>query len=98
MMSPLVPSSCHKADSINTTASRIPIKLSMAENFIKLSQFLKFNDLVQSGGEAKHLIQDGHVLVNDEVELRRGRKLYVGDRVTFAGQTYNVVSDADSAE
>ncbi|MEA5466086.1 RNA-binding S4 domain-containing protein [Leptothoe sp. PORK10 BA2] len=62
----------------------------MQDSFIKLSQFLKLNDLVQSGGEAKHLIQDGHVCVNDEVELRRGRKLHVGDRVTFAGQTYDV--------
>ncbi len=62
----------------------------MQDSFIKLSQFLKLNDLVQSGGEAKHLIQDGQVCVNDEIELRRGRKLYSGDRVTFAGQTYDV--------
>lgn len=67
----------------------------MSEQFIKLSQFLKLNDLVQSGGEAKHLIQDGYVLVNDAVELRRGRKLYAGDRVTFAGQTYDVVSGSE---
>ncbi|MEM8612902.1 MAG: RNA-binding S4 domain-containing protein [Cyanobacteria bacterium P01_H01_bin.105] len=67
----------------------------MSEHFIKLSQFLKLNDLVQSGGEAKHLIQTGHVLVNNEVELRRGRKLYSGDRVTFANQTYDVVSNSD---
>lgn len=61
-----------------------------AEPFIKLSQFLKLNDLVQSGGEAKHLIQAGYVLVNNEVEVRRGRKLYAGDQVTFDGQTYAV--------
>lgn len=67
----------------------------MSEHFIKLSQFLKLNDLVQSGGEAKHLIQTGHVLVNNEVELRRGRKLYSGDRVTFANQTYDVASNSD---
>lgn len=66
----------------------------MSEQFIKLSQFLKLNDLVQSGGEAKHLIQSGYVLVNDEVELRRGRKLYAGDRVTFADQIYDVVFEA----
>lgn len=65
----------------------------MQDNFIKLSQFLKLKDLVQSGGEAKHLIQTGYVLVNNEIELRRGRKLYAGDRVTFAGQTYDVKRD-----
>ena len=67
----------------------------MPEHFIKLSQFLKLNDLVQSGGEAKHLIQAGHVLVNNEPELRRGRKLYPGDQVTFAGQTYAICSDSE---
>ncbi|MDV3350398.1 RNA-binding S4 domain-containing protein [Leptolyngbyaceae cyanobacterium CCMR0082] len=70
----------------------------MSEHVIKLSQFLKLNDLVQSGGEAKHLIQAGHVRVNDEVELRRGRKLWAGDRVTFANQTYDVISDVDSID
>lgn len=58
--------------------------------FITLSQFLKLRDLVQSGGEAKHLIQAGYVLVNGEIELRRRRKLYAGDQVTFAEQTYAV--------
>ncbi|MBX2865408.1 MAG: RNA-binding S4 domain-containing protein [Leptolyngbyaceae cyanobacterium MAG.088] len=62
----------------------------MQESFIKLSQFLKLKDLVQSGGEAKYLIQTGHVLVNHEIERRRGRKLYAGDQVTFAGQTHDV--------
>ncbi|NEQ52832.1 MAG: RNA-binding S4 domain-containing protein [Leptolyngbya sp. SIO3F4] len=70
----------------------------MSESFITLSQFLKLNDLVQSGGEAKHVIQAGYVLVNDEVELRRGRKLHVGDRVTFSEQTYDVVFASDSSD
>ena len=69
----------------------------MPDQFIKLSQFLKLNDLVQSGGEAKHLIQSGYVLVNGEVELRRGRKLYTGDQVTFADRTYDVVSNSPPA-
>ncbi len=57
---------------------------------IKLDQFLKFQNLVGSGGEAKTLIQDGLVMVNDEVEIRRGRKLVAGDRVTIDGQTWTV--------
>ena len=48
---------------------------------ITLGQALKASDLVGSGGEAKVLIQAGEVLVNGEVETRRGRKLEVGDVV-----------------
>ena len=50
---------------------------------MKLDQFLKWNNLVSSGGEAKTLIQQGHVKVNGEIELRRGRKLSKGDKVMF---------------
>jgi ribosome-associated protein len=62
----------------------------MVKDFIKLDQFLKLKHLVQSGGEAKVVIQSGQVLVNDELELRRGRKLVTGDRVTFKASTYPV--------
>jgi ribosome-associated protein len=45
---------------------------------------------VQSGGEAKHLIQSGEVQVNGVTETRRGRKLAVGDRVSTMGKTFKV--------
>ena len=48
---------------------------------ITLGQALKAADLVGSGGEAKVLIQTGEVLVNGEVETRRGRQLREGDVV-----------------
>ena len=51
------------------------------EEFIKLDQFLKLAQVVQTGGEAKHLIQSGAVMVNGVEETRRGRKLYHGDQV-----------------
>jgi ribosome-associated protein len=54
---------------------------------IRLDQFLKLHGIVQSGGEAKHLIQSGGVKVNEEVETRRGRKLQVGDVVEVRGRT-----------
>ena len=57
---------------------------------IKLDQFLKWQGITQTGGEAKLIIQNGEVLVNGEVETRRGKKLVTGDRVTFAGRTYGV--------
>tara|TARA_B100000073_G_C23667395_1_gene547149 strand:- start:196 stop:372 length:177 start_codon:yes stop_codon:yes gene_type:complete len=50
---------------------------------MKLDQFLKWNNLVSTGGEAKNIIKTGMVEVNGEVEKRRGRKLRVGDKVKF---------------
>ncbi len=50
---------------------------------MKLDQFLKWHNLVNSGGEAKILIKSGQVKVNGEVEKRRGRKLNLGDKVIF---------------
>jgi ribosome-associated protein len=58
--------------------------------YLKLDCFLKAVDAVSSGGEAKLLIADGQVLVNGEVELRRGRKLYPGDRVAVGRKAYLV--------
>ncbi|HIK53580.1 MAG TPA: RNA-binding S4 domain-containing protein [Synechococcales cyanobacterium M55_K2018_004] len=57
---------------------------------IKLDQFLKWVGLVQTGGEAKLLIQSGEVKVNGAVELRRGRQLVTGDRVSAMGETLTV--------
>ena len=55
--------------------------------FIKLDAFLKFAALVGTGGEAKLVISDGLVKVNDEVCTMRGKKLRAGDTVTFADRT-----------
>ncbi|MBD1913685.1 MULTISPECIES: RNA-binding S4 domain-containing protein [unclassified Leptolyngbya] len=63
---------------------------------IKLDQFLKLSQVVQTGGEAKLLIQSGEVMVNGEIETRRGRKLVVGDRVTVYGETILVEDDPDN--
>lgn len=49
---------------------------------MKLDQFLKFQGLVATGGEAKLRIQRGDVRVNGVVETRRGRQLALGDAVT----------------
>jgi ribosome-associated protein len=58
--------------------------------FIKLDSFLKAVNAVSSGGEAKMLIQDGHVKVNGELELRRGRKLRHGDMVVLGKNDFLV--------
>jgi len=49
--------------------------------FIKLDSLLKAANVVSSGGEAKMLILDGEVLVNGEIETRRGKKIRQGDEV-----------------
>jgi len=50
---------------------------------MKLDQYLKWNNVVSSGGEAKFLIKSGQIKVNGEIEKRRGRKLVKGDKVMF---------------
>jgi len=54
--------------------------------FIKLDQLLKWANFTGSGVEAKIFIQNGEVKVNDAVETRRGKKIYDGDVVEFAGE------------
>jgi len=60
------------------------------EPAITLGQALKASDIVGSGGEAKVLIQAGEVLVNGEVETRRGRKLVAGDVVEVGDERLEV--------
>ena len=50
---------------------------------MKLDQFLKWKNLVTSGGEAKIFIKSGAVKVNGVIETRRGKKLIKGDKVIF---------------
>ncbi len=60
---------------------------------ICLDQFLKYHDIVGTGGQAKLLIQQGMVAVNGEVEKRRRRKLVHGDLVEFEGDVMIVEFD-----
>lgn len=63
--------------------------------WIKLQDFLKFCGAVQTGGEAKLLIQDGAVSVNGEVCTMRGKKLHGGETISLDGKTWQVVANAD---
>jgi len=58
---------------------------------IRLGQFLKLADLIDTGGEGKILIASGDVTVNGEVDTRRGRQLHPGDVVEVLGQSARVV-------
>ena len=57
------------------------IQSKITTEFIKLESLLKFEGLVETGGEAKERIQAGEVAVNGEVCTQRGKKLYPGDEV-----------------
>ena len=65
--------------------------LNLRDDFIKLGQALKATGLVDSGVEAKIVIQDGLVKVNGHTELQRGKKLYDGDMVEFKENTIKIV-------
>ena len=58
--------------------------------FIRLDNFLKLCDAVQSGGHAKIVIQDNEVKVNDEICNMRGKKLRTNDKVEFENKIYIV--------
>ena len=62
------------------------------DEFIKLGQALKLAGLVESGVDAKMVIQDGLVRVNGQVETQRGKKLVNKDEVSFDGNTFVIKS------
>lgn len=64
--------------------------IQLREDYIKLGQALKAAGFVEDGVEAKIEIQNGNVLVNGEVDTRRGRKLYDGDLVNFQGKEIKI--------
>lgn len=59
--------------------------------FIKLDSFMKLTGMCSMGSEAKPYILSGKVKVNQEVELRRGRKLRKGDIVEFNNDFYKII-------
>ena len=58
---------------------------------IRLGQFLKYAGAVESGGEAKAVLEAGEVRVDGEIEPRRGAQLYPGDEVSLGDRTWRVV-------
>lgn len=72
-----------------------PYEVAIRDETIKLGQFIKLANLVETGGIAKEVIANGEVTVNGEVDTRRGRTLRVGDVVCLAGQCAKVAEDED---
>lgn len=62
----------------------------LKDEFIKLGQILKVENLVENGAEAKIVINEGLVKVNGEVCTQRGKKIYPGDVVSYDGKEIKV--------
>lgn len=62
----------------------------MDEKYIELNTFLKIQGIAPTGGQVKVIIRSEAVSVNGVVETRNKRKLYVGDKIKYAGKEYIV--------
>ncbi len=67
-------------------------EIKIKDEFIKLGQAMKLAGLVDSGIDAKEVIQAGNVSVNGEVDTRRGRKLYPGDVFSYEGSEIKIIN------
>ena len=67
------------------------MKIEITTEYIKLDSALKFAGVAENGAHAKEMILDGEVLVNGEMELRRGKKLYKGDKFKIDDEEFEIV-------
>lgn len=66
-------------------------EVEISTEYIKLDQFLKYQGIASTGGEAKILISEGRIKVNGEVEYSRGRKLKPSDIVYYKNNKFKIV-------
>jgi ribosome-associated protein len=67
-------------------------EVSIRTEYIELGKFLKLADCISTGGQAKFFLQETVIHINGEVDNRRGRKLYAGDKVEVEGSGTFVVT------
>lgn len=82
----------------NATVTPEPMDVPIRDEAIRLGQFLKLANLVESGAQAKPVVADGAVTVNGEVETRRGRQLVKGDVVSLGGLSARVADESAADE
>ncbi|MBU1171100.1 MAG: RNA-binding S4 domain-containing protein [Proteobacteria bacterium] len=68
--------------------------IEITEEYIELYKVLKFENLVASGGEAKHVIAEGHIRVNGDIETRKRKKIFPGDVVELGDITIRILVKA----
>lgn len=66
-------------------------EIEISKEPVELYKILKFENMVSSGGEAKHVITEGLVLVNGEVETRKRKKIVSGDVIEFGDEKIRVI-------
>lgn len=71
------------------------IDIFITTEYIKLDQFLKLASIIGAGGEARFFIEDNIILVNDEPEDRRGKKLRNGDIIKVKNEKYRIVQNGE---
>lgn len=64
--------------------------INISSEYITLGQFLKFADVIESGGEAKSFLAENEVFINGELDCRRGRKLRSGDKVKIGNLEFEI--------
>jgi ribosome-associated protein len=77
---------------MNKDASEKMRVVEIEEEPIELYKILKFENMVQSGGEAKFVIAEGLVRVNGEIETRKRKKIFSGDIIEFEEETIRIIT------
>jgi ribosome-associated protein len=68
----------------------------LESEFVELYKILKFEGLSESGGMAKQAIAEGQVSVNGQIETRKRKKIFAGDKIEFSGQSIAIESKTNS--
>lgn len=66
-------------------------EVKITTDFIKLDQFLKYESIAGTGGEAKNIIIEGNIKVNGNIEKARGKKLRKGDVIEAFGEEIKLI-------
>ena len=65
-------------------------KVKIRDEYVTLGQLLKIVDLVSTGGEVKWFLSNETIYVNNELDNRRGKKLYKGDHIKIKDMEYEI--------
>jgi S4 domain protein YaaA len=66
------------------------MEIKITTDYITLGQMLKYANIISSGSQVKDFLLDERVLVNEIREIRRGRKLSIGDIIEVLGESYTI--------